>query len=125
VLPDGSEVRVGRNNRQNDRLTMGWARPDDIWLHARNIPGAHVILRPAGSRSGQEPDPEVLETAAMLAAWFSRARASQNVPVDYTLRRYVRKPKGARPGMVIYERQRTLFVTPDPERLERLLREAR
>lgn len=117
---DGSEVRVGRNNRQNDRLTMGWARPDDVWLHARGVPGAHVIWRPAAPGDPEELDPERLRQAAVVAAWFSRARGASSVPVDYTFRRYVRKPRGARPGMVIYERERTIFVSPDPEEMAAL-----
>lgn len=121
---DGSEVRVGRNNRQNDRLTMGWARPDDVWLHARGVPGAHVIWRPAPAAGTEELDPEGLRRAAALAAWFSRARGASHVPVDYTFRRYVRKPRGARPGMVVYERERTIFVTPDAEEIAALWEQA-
>ncbi len=109
---DGLEIWVGRNNRQNDSLTTRLAAPTDLWLHAKEIPGAHVILR---LPPGTEPPPQSLMEAAVLAAWFSRARGSSTVPVDYTLRKHVRKPNGARPGMVIYEHQRTVYVTPDPQ----------
>ncbi|MBO8141639.1 MAG: NFACT family protein [Firmicutes bacterium] len=106
---DGSRVLIGRNNRQNDRLTLKEARPDDIWLHVKDAPGAHVILKPASP----EPSPEALLEAARAAAYFSKARGASNVPVDWTRARYVRKPRGARPGMVIYDHHRTLYVTPD------------
>jgi len=113
---DGLTILVGRNNRQNDYLTMEVARSDDLWLHAKEIPGAHVIVQAHGK---EVPDSTLLE-AAHVAAFFSRARESANVPVDYTRRRHVRKPRGARPGMVIYDHQRTLYVTPDRELLARL-----
>jgi predicted ribosome quality control (RQC) complex YloA/Tae2 family protein len=109
---DGLEIWVGRNNKQNDYLTLKLAAPHDIWLHTKDIPGSHVILRvPPG-----QPVPErAIHEAAALAAWYSRARESAAVPVDFTIRKHVRKPSGARPGMVIYEQQKTLWVTPDPE----------
>ncbi|MFO7173103.1 MAG: NFACT RNA binding domain-containing protein [Bacillota bacterium] len=110
---DGLEIWVGRNNRQNETLTFKLAAPTDLWLHAKEIPGAHVILR---LPPGVEPPETSLREAALLAAYFSKARLSANVPVDYTLRRHVRKPPGARPGMVLYDHHRTLHVTPDPER---------
>lgn len=108
-------IEVGRNNRQNDALTRD-AGPEDIWLHARQIPGAHVILR---TRNG-EYDEASLREAAMLAAWHSKARDSANVPVDYTRIRYVKKPGGAKPGMVTYQNQRTIHVTPDGDSVEAL-----
>lgn len=108
---DGLEIWIGRNNRQNDYLTLRLAAPTDYWLHTKEIAGSHVILRvPPGATV---PD-RALHEAALLAAYHSRARDSANVPVDYALRKHVRKPSGARPGMVIYDHQRTLFVTPDP-----------
>jgi len=113
---DGFRIVVGRNNRQNDLVTMQMARGDDLWLHAQGIPGAHVIVQTGGK---DVPEQTLLE-AAVLAALYSKARDSANVPVDYTFRRYVRKPRGAKPGMVIYDHQRTLFVTPDPHLPERL-----
>lgn len=109
---DGLEIWVGRNNRQNDYLTLKLAAPQDLWFHTKEIPGAHVILRvPPG-----QPAPETsIHEAAALAAYHSKARLSSSVPVDYTARKHVRKPNGARPGMVIYDNQKTLWVTPDPE----------
>lgn len=114
----GLEVRVGRNARDNDRLTFHTSASNDVWLHARSVPGSHVILRwpdPSGS-----PPIRDLTEAAQLAALFSRARTSGTVAVDWTRRKYVRKPRGAAPGAVVPQRVRTLFVEPDPEVLERL-----
>lgn len=110
-LVDGHEVLVGRNNRENDVLTMKIARPGDVWMHARGIPGAHVIVRvgPDGRVAG-----EVLLRAAEIAAYYSKARAGSKVPVDYTARRHVWKPKGARPGMVLYDHEKTIVATPRP-----------
>ena len=110
---DGSRILVGRSNRQNDHLTFKTARPDDIWLHVKNAPGAHVILQPAGG--GSAPSDTALREAAALAAYFSSARGAGNVPVDWTRARHVRKPKGARPGMVIYDHHQTIYVTPDED----------
>lgn len=110
---DGSRILVGRNNRQNDRLTLRTARPDDIWLHVKDMPGAHVILQPADGSA--RPSEEALREAAEIAAYFSSARDSGSVPVDWTRARHVRKPKGARPGMVIYDEHKTMYVTPDAE----------
>jgi predicted ribosome quality control (RQC) complex YloA/Tae2 family protein len=109
ISPDGWDIYVGKNNKQNDYVTFKLARSSDLWLHTKDIPGSHVIVRM------QEPDipPATLQTAAHLATYFSKSRASSNVPVDYTLRKSVRKPSGAKPGFVIYEQQRTLYVTPD------------
>ena len=108
VSSDGIAIYVGKNNRQNDALTLKEARSDNVWLHAKNIPGSHVIVDFDG-----EPPERTLKEAAMLAAYFSHARASSGVPVDYTPRKFVKKPSGARPGMVIYATNRTLYVTPD------------
>jgi len=109
---DGLEIWVGRNNRQNDYLTLKLAAPMDLWLHTKEIPGSHVILRVP---PGREVPERALHEAAALAAYHSRGRDSAAVPVDYTARKHVRKPSGAKPGMVIYEHQKTLWVTPDPE----------
>lgn len=102
----GIEFLVGKNNRQNDYLTNRLARQDDIWLHTKDIPGSHVVIRSAS------PDEETLTEAALVAAFFSKARDSASVPVDYTKIRYVKKPSGAKPGYVTYDKQTTLFVTP-------------
>ncbi|OIQ59464.1 hypothetical protein MOTE_11450 [Moorella thermoacetica] len=106
--PDGFKILVGKNNRMNDWLTLKQAADGDLWLHAKDIPGSHVIIR----TGGREVPATTLETAARLAARYSRAGQSSRVPVDYTLVKHVRKPPGARPGMVIYDHQRTVYVTP-------------
>ncbi|MDI6709404.1 MAG: NFACT RNA binding domain-containing protein [Bacillota bacterium] len=106
--PDGTTILVGKNNRQNDYVTFRVAREDDLWLHARGIPGAHVIVRTAG----RAVSPEALEAAASLAAYYSRSRQAGSVPVDVTLRRHVKKPRGARPGFVIYREERTVMARP-------------
>ena len=109
----GLRILVGRNNAQNDQLTLKKSDKRDIWLHAQKIHGSHVIL----CTGGAEPDEQSLTEAAALAAYFSQARESANVPVDYTPVKYVKKPAGARPGMVIYETCRTVYVTPNRENL--------
>ena len=117
VTEDGKIILVGKNNYQNDRLTFHTAAPDDLWLHAKDIPGSHVILR----LDSEEPSEESLHGAALLAAHFSKAQDSSNVPVDYTYRRYVKKPSGSRPGFVIFTHQKTLYVTPTTEETAKLL----
>ena len=112
----GLRVLAGRNNRQNDKLTLKDADRRDLWLHTQKIHGSHVILRCAG----RTPSEEDIAEAAMVAAWFSQARESSKVPVDYTPVRYVKKPGGARPGMVIYTTYETAQVTPDGELAKRL-----
>lgn len=112
----GLRVLVGRNNRQNDKLTLKDADRRDLWFHTQKIHGSHVILRCAG----QSPAEEDVAQAALLAAWFSQARESGNVPVDFTEVRNVKKPAGGRPGMVVYNTCRTLRVTPEEAAVERL-----
>ena len=104
---DGITILVGRNNRQNDHLTFRLCGPDQIWLHARQIPGSHVAILSEG-----EVPPSTLLEAAHLAAYFSQSRTSPKVSVDYTLRKHVRKPKGANPGFVHYDHAKTLLVNP-------------
>ena len=116
---DGFEILVGRNNVQNDRLTTKMARGGDIWMHTKNIPGSHVLV----ITGGKTPPPSTLEQAAVLAALHSRAADSTQVPVDYTEARHVKKPAGAKPGMVVYETNRTVYVTPDPLLAARLRQE--
>jgi predicted ribosome quality control (RQC) complex YloA/Tae2 family protein len=113
---EGFEILVGKNNRQNDYLTGKLANRNDTWLHAKDIPGSHVVIR------GQHFTEQTLKEAALLAAWFSKAQRSSQVPVDYTLIRHVHKPSGAKPGFVIYEKQKTIYVTPTEEALEPLLK---
>lgn len=105
---EGFTVLVGRNNRQNDKLTLKTANNNDIWFHTKNIPGSHTIIVTDGKTPGEQT---ILE-AAQLAAYHSRAKDSAQVPVDYTQVRYVSKPQGAKPGMVIYKNNKTLYVTP-------------
>lgn len=109
--PDGYEILVGRNNKQNDVLTLKTAEKTDIWLHTKDITGSHVIIR---ARGEQVPD-ETIYYAARIAAAYSSARNSAQVPVDYVPAKQVKKPAGAKPGMVIFTGNRTLYVTPlDP-----------
>ncbi|TCI27486.1 MULTISPECIES: NFACT family protein [unclassified Exiguobacterium] len=110
----GVEFYVGKNNTQNDHLTFKFARRDEVWLHVKDIPGSHVIIR------STEPDETTLLEAATVAAYFSKARASSGVPVDYTKARYVKKPSGAKPGFVIYTDQQTVYVTPDEQLVKSL-----
>ena len=99
---------MGRNNRQNDELTFKTARKDDLWLHAQKIPGSHVIIACAGA---PVPD-DTITQAAQLAAYHSQGRQGQNVPVDVTPVKQVKKPSGAKPGMVVYYTYRTVLVNP-------------
>ncbi len=105
----GLRISVGRNNKQNDQLTCKDAAPGDIWFHTQKIHGSHVILHTEGAPA----DEGSMTEAAVLAAYYSQARDGQNVPVDYTPVRYVKKPAGAKPGMVIYTTYQTAYVTPD------------
>ena len=109
---------MGRNNRENDQLTLRLARPHDLWFHTKQIPGSHVVVRMERKVGDLADVPEQLvRCAAQIAAYFSKARHGQNVPVDYTFIKYVRKPSGARPGFVIYDHYRTIQVDPKlPER---------
>jgi predicted ribosome quality control (RQC) complex YloA/Tae2 family protein len=115
----GLEIRVGRSARGNDDLTFRHSAPEDIWLHVRQAPGAHVILR-WGNRDQNPPDSEI-RAAALVAAEFSDARSSGLVPVDWTRRKYVRKPRKSSPGSVIPDRVRTVFVEPDPAHVRKML----
>ena len=113
---DGFLIYVGRNNRQNDQLTLRQAAKTDLWLHVQKFHGSHVLIE----TNGQTPPDETVTEAMMLAAYYSEARDGQNVSVDYTPARYVKKPAGAKPGMVVYDRYSTACVTPDPALCERL-----
>ena len=103
----GTTISVGKNNKQNDYLTFKIGKRNEIWLHTKDIPGSHVVIH------SENPDETTLKEAAMLSAYFSKARESASVPVDYTEIRHVKKPNGSKPGFVIYFEQKTLFVTPD------------
>lgn len=119
VADDGTEIFAGRNNLQNEELTLRTAGRQDVWLHAKDMPGSHVIIR----TGGVGPSDETLVQAAKIAAALSAGAQSENVQVDYTRVCYVKKIPGSGPGMVRYINQKTLFVTPDPEMFERLRRD--
>lgn len=108
---DGYEILVGRNNKQNDELTIRMAYSTDIWLHTKNIPGSHTLIRTNGT--GEASDAAITE-AAQLAAYYSKAGNSSHVPVDYTHVKNVKKPNGAKPGFVIYDNYYTIIVDPKP-----------
>lgn len=108
LSPSGYEILVGKNNKENDELTLKLADKTDLWLHTKDIPGSHVIIR----TRGEEPTAEDIYCAAEIAAWHSKAKNSAQVPVDYVRVRYVKKPAGAKPGMVIFTNNRTVYVTP-------------
>lgn len=116
ISTDGFTILCGRNNIQNDKLTLREAAKNDIWLHTQKIPGSHTIIITEGK---EVPDSTLFE-AACIAAYNSKARNSSKVAVDYTAIRNVKKPSGAKPGMVIYDFYRTALVTPDPELLQKL-----
>lgn len=117
VSSDGFKILVGRNNKQNDKLTLKTASKSDIWLHTHNIPGSHVIIE----THGEQAPITTIEEAAKLAAFNSKAKNSSQVPVDYCPVKFVKKPNGAKPGMVIFTNNKTLYVTPSAE-LEEMLR---
>lgn len=104
---DGTQILVGKNNKQNDYLTSRVAGREEIWLHTKDIPGSHVVIK------NPNPSEQTIKEAANIAAYFSKARESSSVPVDFTEVKQVKKPKGAKPGFVIYDGQQTLYVTPD------------
>ncbi|MFC5532334.1 Rqc2 family fibronectin-binding protein [Cohnella yongneupensis] len=111
---EGVPIYVGKNNTQNDYVTNRLGTPSDTWLHTKDIPGSHVLIR------SQEYGDQTLREAAIIAAYYSKAKQSSSVPVDYTRIRNVRKPSGAKPGFVIYDNQKTLFVTPDEALIQSL-----
>ncbi len=114
LTPSGFLLRIGRNNSQNDRLTFRTATDYDLWFHTQEIPGSHVLLR---LEPGTVPDEVDLQYAADLAAYYSRARQSEQVPVVYTQPKYVYKPKGAKPGMAIYKQEQVLWGRPQVAKL--------
>ena len=114
---DGFDIYVGKNNTQNDDLTLKFANSDDIWMHTKDIAGSHVIIQKGGR---EIPDNTIME-GALLAAYHSKGRQSSQVPVDYVPRRHVRKPKGAKPGFVIYDSHKTVYVTPEETKIESIL----
>lgn len=115
---DGYDIYVGKNNNQNDYLTLRFAVSSDIWMHTKNIPGSHVIIKSSG---GMVSDTALLE-GALLAAYYSKARESATVPVDYSEKKNVKKPSGAKPGMVIYYTNKTIYVTPSEEKINSIVK---
>ncbi len=111
-LSDGTEVLVGRNNTENDWLTIKHASKTDVWMHTKDIPGSHVIIKMEDGRNVDDLSAELIYEAASIAAYHSKASGSDNVPVDYVPVRYVKKPNGAKPGMVIFTHNQTVYVTP-------------
>ena len=116
VSSDGFPILIGRSNEQNDRLTLHTARGCDLWFHVKNAPGSHTVVVTGGKQVPQA----TMNVAAMLAVRHSSLDGSSKVPVDYTAVRNIRKPGGFRPGMVLYEKYETAFVTPDPAVLGRV-----
>jgi len=114
---DGLPILVGKSGAGNDRLTWRLARSHDLWLHAQGIPGSHVLVR---LEKGKGVPPHTLREAALLAAYYSRARGQVKVPVDYALRKYLRKPKAAAPGLVLLSQEKTIVVRPDRDLVRRL-----
>ena len=117
VFSDNTTIYIGRNNRQNDEVTFKIGNGNDLWFHTQKIPGSHVLIK----SKLPDPEPEALETALQLAAYFSKARGSTQVPVDCVRRHNVKKPSGAKPGFVIFTSQKTYYTTPDEESIRRLL----
>lgn len=117
ISSDGFDIYVGKNNTQNDYLTLRFANSQDMWFHTKKIHGSHTIIK-----LGVDKDipPTTIKEAAELAAYYSKGRESTNVPVDYTLIKNVKKPNGAKPGMVIYDFYNTIYVTPNTPSIEKI-----
>ena len=116
ISSDGFHIYVGKNNTQNDELTLRFAKSLDMWFHTKDIAGSHVIV----VSEGKEIPNSTLNEAANLAAYYSKATNSSLVPVDYTLKKFIKKPNGAKPGMVIYETNKTAYITPDEKLIEHM-----
>lgn len=114
IATDGTIIYVGKNNKQNEYVTHRLAHREDTWLHTKQIPGSHVVIR------SNDPSEETIKQAAQLAAYYSKARHSSSVPVDYTKIKYVKKPKGAKQGFVTYDQQKTIYVTPEEIAIKQL-----
>jgi len=110
LTEDGCEILVGRNNKENDYLTFKFARPDDLWFHAQDVPGSHVVLKRKEKK--KEPSPNDIKTAAQVAAYFSKVRGAKKAPVIYTLAKYVKKPKKGKSGLALVEKEKTILVEP-------------
>ena len=112
----GYTVLCGKNNIQNEYITYKLAAKTDYWFHAKNVPGSHVVM----VCNGEEPDARDFTQAAEIAAYYSRAYGGQNIAVDYTFAKNVKKPPAAKPGLVIYHTNWTAYVTPDAEEIKRM-----
>lgn len=113
---DGFNIYVGKNNKQNNYLTLRFANRDDLWFHTKDIPGSHVIIKTEGKTVSEI----AIREAALLASYYSKGKMSSNVAVDYTEKKNVRKPSGAKPGMVIYENNNTIYITPEKSEVLKL-----
>ncbi|WAG29896.1 Rqc2 family fibronectin-binding protein [Staphylococcus chromogenes] len=114
ISTDGDIIHVGKNNKQNDYLTNKLAKKSQLWFHTKDIPGSHVVIM------AESPSQNTIEEAAMIAAYFSKAGQSGQIPVDYTEIKHVHKPSGAKPGFVTYDNQKTLYATPDYDKIKAL-----
>ena len=117
IFSDSTTIYIGKNNRQNEDVTFRIGTGNDLWLHVQKNPGSHVIIH----STLPEPEPEALNAAIQLAAWFSKARGSSQIPVDCVPRRFVKKPSGAKPGFVVFTNQKTFYTTPNEEFINYLL----
>ena len=117
VFSGSTKIYIGKNNRQNEEVTFKIGSGNDFWLHVQKIPGSHVVIK----TTLPGPEPEALDAAVQLAAYFSKARGSSQVPVDCVPRRFVKKPTGAKPGFVIFTNQKTFYTTPDEAFIKSLL----
>ena len=116
ISSDGFHIFVGKNNKQNDNLTLKTAHREDLWFHVQKMPGSHVIIKVENKKVPKK----TLEEAAMLAAYYSKCKNSTNVAVDFTEKKNIKKPKNAKAGMVIYENFCTIFVTPKRKDVEKI-----
>ena len=119
ISSDNIKIYVGKNNKQNDYLTLKFSHREDLWLHVQGMPGSHVIIK----SEGRGVPETTLKEAAILASYFSKGKNSKHVPVDYTQRKNVRKPKNAKTGMVIYDDYKTIIVDPDKNTVDNLSNE--
>jgi predicted ribosome quality control (RQC) complex YloA/Tae2 family protein len=117
ISSENFDIFVGKNNIQNDILTLKTAHSNDLWLHTKDTAGSHVIIK----TNGQTIPDQTLKEAAEICSFYSKARYSANVPVDYTIVKNVKKPSGAKPGMVIYKQFKTIYVTPDENIVNKLV----
>lgn len=119
ISSDGFHIYVGKNNKQNDELTLKFATGNDLWLHTKDIPGSHIIIK---TENKDVPD-KTLNEACNLAAYYSQSREGSNVPVDCVLKKYVKKPSGAKPGMVIFTNNKTYYITPSESIIDSIKKE--